>query len=248
MKEIRLQKYFTDCGVMSRRAAENEIAAGNVKVNGVTAHIGQKIDPDRDTVEYKGKSVVCPNSGNQKNRCTYILLYKPIGYVTTMSDEKGRLTVVDLVKGAGVRVYPVGRLDMYSEGLLIMTNDGELANMLTHPSHCVSKTYIAEIPSSLTEKDVLKLSEPIEINGYFTKPAAVRIIKTKDKTGNASYVEFILYEGRNRQIRRICERSGYKITKLTRTKIGKLEIGNLTPGKWRYLSEDEINYLKGIEK
>ena len=241
MAEIRLQKYFTDCGIMSRRAAEAEIATGNVYVNGTVATVGMKIDPERDVVKYKGKIVsLSPNAG----KGTYILVNKPVGYVTTSSDEKGRLTVIDLIKSLNRRVYPVGRLDMYSEGLLIMTDDGALTNRLTHPSHGYTKTYIAEVVGELSDEDVYRISDPIEIDGYTVKRPAVRKIKTEN---GKTYVEIVLAEGRNRQIRRMCAEAGYKITSLKRVKIGEIEDQKLPLGKWRYLSNDEIAYLKGIE-
>ena len=241
MAEIRLQKYFTDCGVMSRRAAEAEIAAGKVKVNGEVATVGMKIDPEIDVVEYRGKTVTMPL---MKRGGTYLLLNKPVGYVTTSSDEKGRLTVLDLVKSLPTRVYPVGRLDMYSEGLLIMTDDGELTNKLTHPSHGLTKTYIAEVVGELTAEDAYRISEPIEIDGYTVKRPEVCIIEVKD---GKTLVQIVLSEGRNRQIRRMCAEAGYKITSLKRIKIGEIEDKTLPLGKWRRLTEEEIDYLKGIK-
>ncbi len=241
MAEIRLQKYFTDCGVMSRRTAETEIAKGLVKVNGVTAEIGCKIDPDLDVVEYKGKIVKMQNCG--KYRSTYILLNKPVGYVCTLSDEDGRLTVRDLIGSIKNRVYPVGRLDMYSDGLLIMTDDGELTNKLTHPSGGLKKTYIAEIPQRLTDEDVEKLSNPIEIDGYMIRRPELKLIESSD---TKSKVQFVLSEGRNRQIRRMCAAAGYKLVGLHRVKIGEIEDKNLPLGKWRFLTEAEIKYLKEI--
>ncbi len=240
MAEIRLQKYFTDCGIMSRRAAEAEIAAGKVKVNGVTAEVGCKIDPERDVVEYKGKTVKKAGSADH----TYILLNKPVGYVCTLSDEAGRLTVADLIKSVRARVYPVGRLDMYSDGLLLMTDDGELTCRLTHPSHGFTKTYVAEIPGELTEDDVYRIAAPIEIDGRMTRRAEAKLLSVAH---GKSYVEIILREGRNRQIRRMCESAGFKLTRLTRTKIGEIELTEALPmGKWRHLTAEEINYLKGI--
>ena len=240
MAEIRLQKYFTDCGIMSRRAAEKEIEAGKVKVNGSVATVGMKIDTESDVVEYKGKVIkVSPSKGEG----TYVLVNKPVGYVTTSSDDQGRLTVLDLVKSLKKRVYPVGRLDMYSEGLLILTDDGELANKLTHPSHGLTKTYIAEVVGELNSEDVMRISEPIEIDGYMVKRPDVRLIRV----GNGkTLVEIILSEGRNRQIRRMCTAAGYKITSLKRVKIGTIEDGDLPLGKWRHLTAEEVSYLKGI--
>ena len=239
MAEIRLQKYFTDCGIMSRRAAEAEIAAGKVKVNGEVAAVGTKIDPERDTVEYKGKII----NGAERKSHTYILVNKTVGYVCTLSDEEGRHTVLDLIKRVSARVYPVGRLDMYSDGLLLMTDDGELTNRLTHPTHGLKKTYVAEIKGSLTDDDAVRISEPIEIDGYTVKRPDVRILNAED---DKTYVEIILSEGRNRQIRRMCEGAGFKITRLTRVKIGDIAIGELPLGKWRYLTDAEIEYLKGF--
>ena len=240
MPEIRLQKYFSDCGVMSRRAAEEEIKKGLVKVNGLTASIGDKIDTERDEVTYKGKIIKEPD---RAERGTYILLNKPVGYVSTLSDEKGRLTVKELVRGVGRRVYPVGRLDMYSEGLLILTDDGELTNKLTHPSHSVTKTYVAELIGTVDREAAEGIGEPVEIDGRMTKRAPVRVL---DEADGITRIEIILSEGRNRQIRRMCERSGYKIKRLSRVKIGEIEAGELPLGKWRHLTNEEIEYLKGI--
>lgn len=242
MALVRLQKYFTDCGIMSRRAAEGEIERGLVKVNGVTATLGCKIDPETDRVEYKGK-VIRPEKCGEKRRHTYILLNKPVGYVCTMSDEEGRLTVRDLTRGVRSRVYPVGRLDMYSEGLLLMTDDGDLTCRMTHPSHGLTKTYIAEIPTRLSEDDAYSISEPFEIDGYMIKRPQVTLVESTD---NLSRVKIVLAEGRNRQIRRMCERAGFKITKLRRVSIGEITDDTLPLGKYRFLTDDEINYLKSI--
>jgi len=239
--QVRLQKYFTDCGIMSRRAAEAEIERGLVRVNGVVAELGCKIDPELDRVEYKGKLIKSANCGIRRN--TYVLLNKPVGYVCTMSDEEGRLTVRDLTRGLRSRVYPVGRLDMYSEGLLIMTDDGELTNRMTHPSHGLTKTYIAEIPCRLTEEDAYRISEPFEIDGYMIKRPEVTLLESSD---SLSKIEIVLAEGRNRQIRRMCERAGFKITKLRRVSIGEITDSMLPLGKYRFLTEEEVNYLKSI--
>ncbi len=239
MAEIRLQKYFTECGVMSRRLAEAEIAAGKVKVNGVTAAVGDKIDPEVDTVEYNGK--IIKMRGDVRH--TYILVNKPVGYVCTLSDEKGRHSVIDLIKNIRARVYPVGRLDMYSDGLLLMTDDGELTNRLTHPSHGFAKTYVVEIPGTLTPDDVYRIGAPVEIDGRKTKRAETELLSVQD---GKSLVKVVLTEGRNRQIRRMCESAGFKITRLTRYKIGDIGIGDLPIGRWRFLTDDEIKYLKGI--
>ena len=243
MEKIKLQKYFGDCGIMSRRAAEIEIAAGKVKVNGVPASLGDRVDPENDRIEYNGKPVLM-NKGESR---TYIALNKPTGYVTTMSDEKGRKTVADLVSGVKTRVYPVGRLDMYSDGLLLLTDDGELTNRLTHPSHNVAKKYRALVTSRLTENDISKIREPIEIDGYMLRPFGVEF-DGYEKSGAAdcTALVFTLHEGRNREIRKICEHHGLKIARLTRFEIGEIRLGELPSGKWRMLNEDEIKYLKTI--
>ena len=242
MDKIRLQKYFTDCGIMSRRAAEAEIENGNVTVNGVTASLGDKIDPDCDVVEWNGVKV---ESGAQHR--TYIALNKPMGYVTTMSDEQGRKTARDLVSDLNIRVYPVGRLDMYSEGLLIFTDDGELANKMTHPSHHVSKIYVVKVKGSVSEKQFKTLTSPMNIDGYDLKPIDAYILKNgeTDRQGNVfSTIKITLYEGRNRQIRRMCEKSGLTVMRLRRIAVGDIKLNGLEVGKWRHLTPEEIEYLK----
>lgn len=237
MEKIRLQKFFTDMGIMSRRASEKVILAGNVKINGVTATLGDKIDPEIDTVVYNGK-VIKPEKQNKR----YIMLNKPLGYVTTANDEKGRQTVLSLVSELDERVYPVGRLDMYSEGLLILTNDGELTNRLTHPKHNMNKVYSVIIKGEISPDTLHKLNSPMEIDGYKLMPVKVRIVSVKN--GNTNTL-FTLSEGRNRQIRKMCDACGLTIMRLTRISIGKLKLGELERGKWRELTKNEIEYLKG---
>ena len=237
MEKIRLQKFFTDMGIMSRRASEKVIEAGNVKVNGQIAKLGDKVDPENDTIVYNGK-VIKPSS--EKKR--YIMLNKPLGYVTTTSDEKGRETVLTLVKEVGERLYPVGRLDMYSEGLLILTNDGELTNRLTHPKHNMNKVYSVIIKGEISPDVLHTLNSPMEIDGYKLKPVKVRVVSLKN--GNSNTL-FTLSEGRNRQIRKMCDACGLTIMRLTRISIGKLKLGELERGKWRDLTPSEIAYLKG---
>lgn len=244
MEKIRLSKFFTDAGVMSRRAAEEEISKGKVKVNGETAEIGQKIDPECDKVEYKGKII------KLKNDKICIALNKPRGIVTTSSDEKGRANVTDLVnikdsQGNKIRLYPIGRLDMDSDGLLLMTNDGELANALTHPKHTVSKIYHVTLPYIFSDEEVKELGESIVIDGRPTAPVKVRKVK-ENMQGYNSYtiLEFELYEGRNKQIRRMCEQHSRKIKQLTRVSIGDVKLGDLKSGKWRYLTDKEYKSLK----
>lgn len=243
MEKIRLQKYFTDCGVMSRRAAESEITAGHVTVNGETAVLGQKVDPTADVIMLSGKEITYPD----ERPGTYIMLNKPVGYVTTMSDEKSRRTVAELVSSVGKRVYPVGRLDMYSEGLLIMTDDGELANRLTHPSHNVTKTYRLKVKGEVTGEDIAAFTSPMEIDGYKLRPVKAHLIASGDvaKDGTvSSAISVTLSEGRNRQIRKMCEKVGLTVLSLKRVAIGKIKLGSLETGKWRRLTDDEINYLK----
>ncbi len=246
MEKIRLAKYFTDCGVMSRRAAEAEIEKGLVNVNGVVAALGEKIDPETDIVEYRGKKIV---PATQERIC--IMLNKPRGYVTTTSDEKGRANVTELCAsikdryGRALRLYPIGRLDMDSDGLLLLTNDGELANKLTHPKHNIPKIYHVTLPYILNEEEIRALGQPVVIDGRATAPCSVRKVRENSQGYNSyTIVEFELYEGRNRQIRRACEANGKKIKQLTRVAIGKLKLGDLPLGKWRYLTDKEINYLK----
>ncbi len=241
-KLIRLQKYFTDCGIMSRRAAETEIAAGHVTVNGTVAEIGQKIDPERDTVMFGGNEIKAAHS-----RFTYIMLNKPLGYVTTMSDEQSRHTVSELIADAGVRVYPVGRLDMYSEGLLLMTDDGALANALMHPSRSVPKLYRIKLKGALSANDVNALLAPMEFDGYRLRPVEVRLVTSgrTDSDGSIySTVEITLHEGRNRQIRRMCEKCGLCVMRLARIALGDLTLGTLPAGKWRHLTDAEVHYIK----
>lgn len=242
MDKIRLQKYFTDCGIMSRRAAEAEIELGNVTVNGLIASLGDKIDPETDVVEWNGERVI-----KGALHRTYIMLNKPMGYVTTMADEKGRKTAAELVSECGTRVYPIGRLDMYSEGLILFTDDGELANKLTHPSHNIPKIYLVKVKGDLTRHQYDTLTSPMELDGYELRPIDVKVMKkgVVDAEGNIySTLKITLYEGRNRQIRRMCEKSDITVMRLKRIAIGDIRLDKLEAGKWRYLSEEEINYLK----
>ena len=225
MEKIRLSKYFTDCGVMSRRAAEEEIKSGRVTVNGHVAELGEKIDPEVDEVIYKGRKVVA--SADEK---ICIMLNKPRGVVCTAADEKGRRNVTDLCRnvkdseGKQVRLYPIGRLDMDSDGLLLLTNDGELANKLTHPRHSVPKIYHVTLKGAFEPEDLSLLGEPIELDGRLTMR-----VKVKRVGGDAltTVAEFELFEGRNRQIRRMCESHGVRILRLQRVAIGKLRLGEL---------------------
>ena len=229
---IRLQKYFTDCGVLSRRAAERAIANGEVQINGTRAMIGDKIDPERDRVEYRGEPILPPS----RTQHHYLMLHKPRGYVTTTSDERGRRKVTDLVKDLGCRVYPVGRLDMDSEGLLLLTDDGDFANHLTHPRHEIPKIYHVTVSPAPTPEILAALASPMELDGYRLLPIGVRPL-------SRDVLELTLYEGRNRQIRRMCDAVGLRVRQLRRVAIGELTLGELPLGKWRELTEDEIKYL-----
>lgn len=236
MEKIRLQKYFTDCGVLSRRAAEEEIKAGKVKVNGIQAELGDKIDPETDVVEYKGRRIM-PQKDEKR---VYILLNKPCGVVTSARDEKNRTCVTDLVK-CGTRVYPVGRLDLNSQGLILMTNDGELTNKLTHPRHEIPKIYEVEVVGKVTTEQLNTLNSSMTVDGYVLLPVKTEFLSKDDRF---TTLRMTLYEGRNRQIRKMCEQVGLKVAKLTRVAIGSIKLGDLQIGKWRYLTNDEINKLK----
>ena len=237
MESVKLQKYFSDCGVMSRRAAEEEIKMGRVKVNGSVAELGLRIDPERDVVEYRGRRI---KPSDKERIC--ILLNKPRGFVTTLSDEKGRRTVADLVASVGRRVYPIGRLDMDSDGLLLLTDDGELANRLTHPRHEIPKIYHVTVSGEASAEQLSKLCAPMELDGYEILPVKSEVIS---RDSRSTTLEMTLYEGRNRQIRKMCEAVGLRISRLCRVAIGELELGALEVGRWRELTPDELSYLKG---
>ena len=238
MDSIKLQKYFSDCGIMSRRAAEAEIDAGRVKVNGEVAYLGMRIDPVSDVVEYKGKRIT-----RQDDRKVYIMLNKPRGYVSTMSDEKGRPTAVSLISGIDQRVYSVGRLDMDSDGLLLFTNDGELTNTLTHPKHNIPKIYHVTVKGIVSKQKLDALSASMVIDGYEIMPVKSEIVFL-DREKNLSVLQMTLFEGRNRQIRKMCQLVELDITRLCRVAIGSVVLGDLPQGRWRYLDEKEIDYLK----
>lgn len=233
MKE-RLQKIISASGLMSRRAAEELIAAGKVSVNGVTAALGDKAEAGIDRILVDGKAL--PSAGEK----LYIMLNKPRGYVTTLSDEKGRKNVSELVKELGTRLYPVGRLDMYSEGLLLMTNDGDFANRLMHPSHQVDKCYHTWVKGEDMGWAVELLRCPMEIDGYVTSPAQVDILELK---GEEALLGITIHEGRNRQVRKMCEAAGLKVTRLMRVSEGGVALGTLKSGRWRRLTEEELNML-----
>lgn len=237
MDKIRIQKFFSDCGIMSRRAAEEEIASGKVRINGQIAKLGDKVDPALDTIEYNG-TVIRSKQSEQK---TYIMLNKPRGYLSSVSDDRGRKCVTELVSNLKTRVYPVGRLDMDSEGLLLLTNDGELTFKLTHPKHEFPKIYNVTLFGEISDEQLQLLHTPIEINGRKTAPICLRTITRQN---NKTIVEITLYEGRNRQIRRMCEAANLKLTRLFRVAIGDLKL-DIPTGKWRFLTCTEVDYLYG---
>ena len=230
----RIQKILADRGIASRRKAEELILAGRVTCNGRVCLLGESADPDVDSILLDGKPL--PSGGGY----AYIMLHKPRGYVTTLSDEKGRKTVAQLVADCGRRVYPVGRLDMDSEGLLILTNDGDFANKLMHPSHQVDKTYRVTV-TGYTPTALERLSQPITLDGYTIAKPAVELLSANEN-GRAQ-LKVVIHEGRNRQVRRMCAAAGMQVTRLIRVAEGKLQLGNLPSGKWRLLTADEIALL-----
>ena len=233
MEEVRLQKYLADCGIASRRKCEEYIQQGKVQVNGkVVTELGTKINPKRDKIKFENKEIV------EKRKLVYILLNKPIGYVTTVDDQFNRDTVLDLVK-VKERIVPVGRLDMYTSGALILTNDGDFVYKVTHPKHEIEKTYTVTLKGIIQNDEVEKLRKGVQIEDYTTKPAKVKILKT-DKEKNISRLEIIIHEGKNRQVRKMCEAVGKKVLALHRSKIGTIGVKDLELGKWRYLSSKEI--------
>ncbi len=237
--KIRLQKYMSENGLASRRKSEELIIAGKVKVNGRVATIGDKVDPVRDKIVVSGKRVV-----KNKNKM-YIMLHKPRGYVTTMSDELGRKCVSELVADAGERLFPVGRLDRNSEGLLLMTNDGEFANLITHPSSHVNKLYRVTVRGKVSEEQLIKMSTGIVLDGKKTLPCDVHVIDVGD---NRTVLSFLISQGINRQIRRMCEEVGLTVIRLKRTEIAGVKLGMLPQGKWRPLNEKEMHRLSNIGK
>ena len=239
MEEIRLQKYLAECGIASRRKCEELILQGKIEVNGkVVTELGTRVKKE-DTIKYNGKIV------QPEEDLIYILLNKPIGYVTTVKDQFKRDTVLDLIK-IDKRIVPVGRLDMYTSGALILTNDGDLVNKLTHPKNEVNKTYNVTISGIITNQEIQKLENGVKIDeSYITKPAKVKILKI-DEEKNISRIQIIIHEGKNRQVRKMCEAVGKKVLALHRSKIGSIEVKNLKIGTWRYLTDKEVESLKQI--
>jgi 23S rRNA pseudouridine2605 synthase len=238
---IRLQKYIADCGITSRRKAEELILQGHVKVNGKrVTELGTKVDPKNDAVDVKGENIDVMAVDHM-----YLLVNKPRGYVTTVSDPEGRETIMDLVRAISTRIFPVGRLDYLSEGLILMTNDGDMANMIMHPSYEVTKTYEVKVFGKVTEAIVKKLRAGIQAEDGFLKPQSVRVIEVLP---HKTWIEFRLNEGKNREIRRLCEACGLTIDKLRRVAIGALSIQGVKPGSWRYVTKQELLTSLGINK
>lgn len=234
---MRLQKYLAQCGVGSRRKCETYIEEGRVKVNGqVVTEQGVQVE-DGDDVQFDDCSVT------MQEQLVYYLLNKPAGYITSASDEKDRATVIDLVKDIPYRVFPVGRLDYNTTGLLILTNDGALTYGLTHPKHHVDKTYVVKVKGVVRPSEIQKLQQGVVIDGYLTAPAKAKIIK---QTGATTTISLTIYEGKNRQVRKMCAAIGYEVLRLARVAIGKLELENLELGAYRKLTKEEVEYLKGL--
>ncbi len=234
---MRLNKYLADCGVDSRRNCDEIIAQGRVKVNGKTVtRLGVDVDPENDSVSLDGRRL------RQKRRDVYVMLHKPKGVVCTAKDDKGRKTVLDLVD-VKARLFPVGRLDYDTEGLLLLTTDGQLAQTLTHPSHHIPKTYVARIFGELSEEEEKSLEKGVLLDGALTQPASVKVVEKDDRT---SRIEITIFEGRNRQVRRMLESVGKDVEFLKRVSVGELRLGGLSRGKYRFLTEKEINYLKSL--
>ena len=229
--EERIQKILSAAGLASRRRAEEYLTAGRVTVNGRTAGLGEKADPERDDIRLDGKPVR-PVSAH-----TYLMLYKPRGYVTTLSDERGRRTVAQLVSGCGARVWPVGRLDLDSEGLLLMTDDGDFTQRLIHPSHQVEKEYLVTVEGDVAHA-LPVLSSPMKLDGVQLSPARVGVLGREGV--NRARLSVVIHEGRNRQIRRMCTLAGLEVKRLKRVREGGLILGRLCPGEWRLLTPEEV--------
>ena len=240
MEEERLQKFIANQGICSRRKAEEYITSGRIKVNGnVIMELGTKIDPNKDIIEVDGKKI-----SNISGKKVYILLNKPIGYVTTTRDQFNRNTVLDLVN-VKEKVLPVGRLDMYTSGAIILSNDGDFIYKITHPKYEVEKTYNVTLKGQVTDEEIEQLKNGVQIENYVTGKAKVKILRI-DKEKDLSRVEIIIHEGKNREVRKMCEAIGRKVLALHRTKIGNISVKDLRLGTWRYLKPNEIKPLLDI--
>ena len=236
---VRLQKYLALAGVASRRSCEQLILAGRVQVNGkIITKLGTKVLPGKDSIFLDGQAVVLTEEKK------YILLYKPVGCLSSVSDDRGRKTVLDLLDGVEERVYPVGRLDYDTEGLLLLTNDGELTNFLIHPRHEIKKTYLATVQGIPDNEALKQLAKGVLLEDGMTAPASVRLLSTKR---NRSLLEITIHEGRNRQVRRMCAAIGHPVLALKRASVGFLTLGDLLPGQWRFLSAKEVAALQSMK-
>ena len=234
--KVRIQKALSDCGFTSRRHAEEMIREGRIRINGHKAEIGAAVNPDRDVITVDGERV---QTGGKKQR-VYIALHKPRGYITTLKDEQGRKCVQELVENVGVSVFPIGRLDRESEGLLLFTNDGDFANAVMHPANHIPKLYRVTLREPITDDQQMKFREGIVLDGRRTAPAEIRVVQSEP---GRCVVEITLYEGRNRQIRRMCESLGLSVARLRRNAVGAVRLGMLPPGSWRYLTPAEVRAL-----
>lgn len=237
MEKIRIQKIISDSGFCSRRKAEEFISKNRVKNNGHPVKLGDKGDPARDIITVDDERIYF----DKKKHFTYIMLNKPRGYVTTMEDEMGRRCVTELLSGVSERVYPIGRLDRNSEGLLLFTNDGVFANSIMHPSKHVSKTYRVTVRPDITDEQLVKLTEGVLIDGKKTLPATINVLT---KENGRVVIQMVIREGRNRQIRRMCEAVGLEVARLKRTGVGPIKLGMLKPGTWRELTAEELRSLR----
>ena len=237
---MRLNKYIALCGVASRRKAEELILAGRVTVNDeVMTELSYQVDEENDIVKVDDKLI------KEENKLVYILLNKPEGYITTVKDQFDRPSVLDLVSDIKERVYPIGRLDYETSGLLLLTNDGDLTYKLTHPKHEIDKTYVARVKGKLTKEEIERFKTGLEIEDYTTAPAKLKVIKY-DEQRDSSLLEIKIHEGKNRQVRKMCKAINHPVLRLRRSAMGKIKIGDCEIGKYRYLTEDEIKYLKNL--
>lgn len=237
---MRINKYIALCGVASRRKAEELILAGRVTVNDeVMTELSYQVDEENDIVKVDDKLI------KEENKLVYILLNKPEGYITTVKDQFDRPSVLDLVSDIKERVYPIGRLDYETSGLLLLTNDGDLTYKLTHPKHEIDKTYVARVKGKLTKEEIERFKSGLEIEDYTTAPAKLKVIKY-DEQRDSSLLEIKIHEGKNRQVRKMCKAINHPVLRLRRSAMGKIKIGDCEIGKYRYLTEDEIKYLKNL--
>ncbi len=235
MDKIVLQKFMANAGINSRRKCEELISQGKVRVNGKVASLGTRVSPSSDTIIFEGKKIELKNTNK-----IYIMIYKPRGFITTLSDEHGRKCILELVKDIPERIFPVGRLDKNSEGLLLMTNDGDFANKVIHPSKNIRKSYRVTIKSNITEDQLINLSSQTDLDGEEIQPAIIEVLS---KSPERTVLKISIKEGKNRQIRKMCEKVGLEVARLKRISIGQLKLGMLSPGKWRNLTKQEINYF-----